>query len=105
MTIDTRRLALRAHEHMVSEIIRLQNRVVLRKALRAEFGDDAIEPESMMIGRRSVTEAAETMDRSDHSDRASIAALLEQAKELEDLIESDAIDRMAEFLSAQRGKR
>ena len=83
MTINSAELARKAHYAIIKDIIDIQARIVQRKALIAEFGPDAIEPEPMFIRIDSVTTAGERIQRGMEFDRERLGQLLETAREME----------------------
>ena len=85
--MDSRTLATYAHRGMVEKLSELQQRVVLRRALVAQFYDDALPPDPFMrstiAGREALARAAEMNRDGEARDLERIAELTEAIRGME----------------------
>ncbi len=99
MTLTTRALALRAYAELVESISTLQQRIVLRKLLEAEFGDAALDPHPVFRPPTgAIVRAPEQRRLAEASDREDLERYAAMARELEPHLEAGE-DDLSEFIS------
>lgn len=85
--LTSKELALAAHRDLLRRIGELQQQIVQRKLLWAEFGPDALPPHDFP---RMITDglrnASERMERDDRYDRERLAELTKQCRAFEILL-------------------
>ncbi|MCW2241864.1 hypothetical protein [Azospirillum canadense] len=105
MTITARELALRAYADLVESIASIQQRIVLRKLLEAEFGDAALDPHPVFRPPTgALVRSPEFRRIAEVSDREDLERYTAMARELEPYLEAGDTD-LAEFIASlkQRG--
>jgi len=86
-------MAAKLHVQLVKETARMQERVVLMRALQKEFGDNALLDEPWMTSRKVLTDSTGEFARVIAGDLERIAENLETIRELEALFaEKEKID-------------
>lgn len=105
MTITARELALRAYADLVESIASIQQRIVLRKLLEAEFGDAALDPHPVFRPPTgALVRAPEQRRLGEVSDREDLECYIAMARELEPYLEAGDTD-LVKFIASlkQRG--
>ncbi|MCW2241614.1 hypothetical protein [Azospirillum canadense] len=101
MTIIARELALRAYEDLVESIAGIQQRIVMRKMLEAEFGDAALDPHPVFRPPTgALVRASEQRRLAEASDREDLERLTAMARELEPHLEAARDADLVEFIAS-----